>query len=112
MFTDDEGMFSLVDKREVHSWSSAYDFRTLITVPMQCGGKTDLEARMHHHLRKATRLRLYIGTLLGYGLEGVHNYDPDDVDRVMQQDLALANNIGCCFLCRKFCALCVFRFFD
>ena len=94
--SDKAARFALIAPRtEVEEWSTTYDFRTLVVTPSQsfCT-KSDLQLQFFSMARKAARLRIYIGTLLGYGLEGTHNYDPDEVDQLIQRDFAIAQSIG------------------
>ena len=37
---------------------------------------------------------MYIGTLLGFGLEGTHNFEDETVEKIMERDFATAQKMG------------------
>ena len=90
----DDRMNPFSSTSAVHEWSTSYNFRTLITTPVICGRKDQIESRLYLNARKSSRLRVYIGTLLGFGLEGGHNFEIEEVERILQKDIATAQTIG------------------
>jgi len=57
-------------------------------------GKREIENRMGKFMRRASRLRLYISTMLNAKLKGKHDYDVDSVIKIMEQDFKKAKCIG------------------
>jgi len=57
-------------------------------------GKSDIEKQMGKFMRRASRLRLYISTMLNAKLKGKHDYDVDSVVKIMEQDFKKAKRIG------------------
>lgn len=92
-FTDEE-TFRLSEPCDIVEWSTAEDFRIPLSKLSQSGYHSAVESKLYRDARKASRLRIYIGTLLAFGLESAHNFEDESVEKVMQKDFATANGIG------------------
>ena len=91
---DQMNKFKLVEASVVREWSTSYDFRILVTKPVVCGRKDQIESRLYRDARKSSRIRVYIGIILGFGLEGSHNFKNEEIERLLQKDISTAQTIG------------------
>ena len=79
---------------EIFQWSTSNDFRIKLTEEKRCESKvTTTEAALNRLARKATRLRVYIATILGFELRSNHNYNEEVVKSLMLKDFLTAQRI-------------------
>lgn len=99
-YAEAEFSFRLTEASDVVEWSTSFDFRQQISQSKACNvhdttrSLATVEAQLCRDARKASRIRMYIGTLLGFGLEGTHNFEDDVVEQMMQRDFATSQKIG------------------